>query len=220
MSIISLDTRVKVGNTDYALSELFELVDQQTSGYSTALETLKKAVVAGELATTQQALQTCAAALRSLASLQNTLEKVLTLDLADPAQPEHVFIVEDSRGATELKLYKSHYTIGKADSCDIRLHSIYASRQHATLVRFLTENGEVRYRLIDGDPETGRRSANGTYVNNRSVTECDLKHYDQILFGADVKATYFYLSPQFRSLSGLQDPTVSLSPEDTTEFEA
>ncbi|WP_338460790.1 hypothetical protein [Synechococcus elongatus] len=83
MSIISLDTRVKVGNTDYALSELFELVDQQTSGYSTALETLKKAVVAGELATTQQALQTCAAALRSLA-LAKHLEKVLTLDFIDP----------------------------------------------------------------------------------------------------------------------------------------
>lgn len=93
MSIISLDTRVKVGNTDYALSELFELVDQQTSDYGTSLNALKQAVVSGDLTIIQQVLQNSAAALRSLASLQNTLEKVLTLDLADPAQPEHVFIV-------------------------------------------------------------------------------------------------------------------------------
>ncbi len=104
---------------------------------------------------------------------------------------EHVLIIIDGKGQKEIVLTKSSYSLGRGHKCDIRLHSQFASRHHATLLKRLNEDGEFYYRIIDGDSE-GKVSVNGLLVNNQKVLFHDLKDGDKVVFGPQVSAVYQY----------------------------
>jgi pSer/pThr/pTyr-binding forkhead associated (FHA) protein len=207
--MIDLETRVKLGNAEYAVGDLLELLERNTRNYSDCVTKLREGIEGGETDDVVRDLQSTATALRSLTAIYNSLEKMLCRQVGI-APGEHLLIVEDGRGVTEYQLDRPNYLIGKASECDIRLNSVFASRVHAKLTRMVNSQGEVRYKLIDGDPDQGKRSSNGTYVNNRSVKERDLGHYDQILFGADVKATYFLMTPDLSTLSDAANKALTL----------
>jgi hypothetical protein len=210
--MLGLETRVKLGNAEYTIADLLDLLERNTQNYTYGVVQLKEAIAASRTDTVMADLQSAATALRSLTAIHNSLEKLLCRHLG-VAPGEHLLIVEDGRGVTEYQLDRPTYLIGKAPECDIRLNSVFASRIHAKLIRIVNAQGEVRYKLIDGDVDQGKRSSNGTYVNNRSVFEKELTHYDQILFGADVKATYFMMTPDLGTLTDNAGKTLSLEAE-------
>lgn len=69
-------------------------------------------------------------------------------------------------------LPKGETTIGRKTDCDIRIPLIEVSRRHAEVS--IDEDGAVLKDL---------GAANGTYLNNRRITEEDLEAGDQILIG-------------------------------------
>lgn len=66
-------------------------------------------------------------------------------------------------------------TIGRSRDCDIFLEDLAVSRLHAT-IRELS-GGE--YEVVDN------RSATGTFVNGRPVTQCRLRDGDQLQIGVN-----------------------------------
>ena len=94
-----------------------------------------------------------------------------------PAKPHknHFLIIEDEKGRKEFLLEKPTYSVGREAKCDIRLHSQFVSRRHATLLRCLKEDGGVYYRIVDGDSQ-GKKSANGLLINGRKVASHNLKN--------------------------------------------
>lgn len=110
---------------------------------------------------------------------------------AKTSQPEHehILIVEDDNGRKEIVLKETSYSIGREKKCDIRLHSQFVSRRHATLFRQKSDNGKVYYQIYDGDGE-GRPSSNGLLINGRKIPSHELKHKDEVVFGPKVFAIY------------------------------
>jgi pSer/pThr/pTyr-binding forkhead associated (FHA) protein len=108
-----------------------------------------------------------------------------------PAKPhkDHFLIIEDDKGRQEILLDDSRYSIGRDQHSDIRLHSQFVSRRHATLNRLLRDNGEICYQIIDGDGN-GKKSSNGILVNGHKTDQHELKHGDEIVFGPQVFAIY------------------------------
>ncbi len=102
---------------------------------------------------------------------------------------EHVLTIIDGKGQKEVILTDSSYSLGRGQKCDIRLHSQFASRHHATLVKRLQEDGEFYYRIIDGNSK-GKVSVNGLLINNQKVLFHDLKNGDEVVFGPQVSAIY------------------------------
>ena len=111
-----------------------------------------------------------------------------------PVEPRygHLLIIEDDKGRREFMLDRSMYTIGRDPQCDVRLISQFVSRRHATIVQLPNELGETHYRIIDGNLK-GKPSANGILVNGKKAQVHDLKNGDQIIFGPQVKAIYYFL---------------------------
>ncbi len=103
----------------------------------------------------------------------------------------HLLIVEDDKGRKEFRLTDSSYTLGRAKDANIRLHSQFVSRCHATLLKLLREDGSEYYQIIDGN-SNGQTSANGILVNGEKVPSHDLKNGDEIVFGPQVFAVYQY----------------------------
>jgi pSer/pThr/pTyr-binding forkhead associated (FHA) protein len=103
----------------------------------------------------------------------------------------HLLIVEDDRGRQEFRLSDSNYTLGRSPDCDIRLNSLFVSRTHATLLKEINEQGYEYYRIIDGSVD-GTTSANGILVNSKKVESHNLENGDEIVFGPQVFATYYY----------------------------
>jgi pSer/pThr/pTyr-binding forkhead associated (FHA) protein len=103
----------------------------------------------------------------------------------------HLLIVEDDRGRQEFRLSDSQYTLGRSPQADIRLRSQFVSRIHATLLKFQTEKGQEYYRIMDGNPE-GQPSSNGILINGQKLTHHNLKSGDEIVFGPQVFAIYYY----------------------------
>lgn len=110
---------------------------------------------------------------------------------AKSAQPyqEHYLIIEDDKGRKGISLKEASYSIGRDQSCDIRLSSQFVSRRHATLFRRLREDGSSHYRIMDGDGK-GKTSVNGLLINGRKLESHDLRHGDEIVFGPQVFAIY------------------------------
>lgn len=208
-AMVDLETRVKLGNTESTIGDLLDLLERTSQNYTNCLGQLREAIAASQTEAVMADLQATATALRSLTTIYNSLEKILCRQVGI-APGEHLLIVEDGRGVTEYQLDRPTYQIGKAPECDIRLNSVFASRIHAKLIRIVNAQGEVRYKIIDGDVDQGKRSSNGTYVNNRSIFEKELAHYDQILLGADVKATYFMTTPDLGTLTEGANKTLTL----------
>ncbi len=98
-------------------------------------------------------------------------------------------LIEDDWGRREVLLEKDEYVLGRDPKGDIQLHSQFASRQHATLRRITTPEGEDGYQIRDGDP-TGKPSTNGLLINGRKLSKKDLVAGDVVVFGPGVQITY------------------------------
>jgi pSer/pThr/pTyr-binding forkhead associated (FHA) protein len=129
----------------------------------------------------------------------------------------HVLIVEDSRGTRAYALDDLPHSIavGRGDNCPIQLYSRWLSRRHATLLRIPDGRGSISYRLIDGDPESSRRSTNGTFVNKRSIQSYDLQNHDEVRFGSEVRAHYFCLDNDVIPIQTAQDKPREADPRRT-----
>jgi pSer/pThr/pTyr-binding forkhead associated (FHA) protein len=82
-----------------------------------------------------------------------------------------VMIKEDG-DTKEFPIGEGKTTIGRQEDCELRIPLAEISRKHATVIV-----GEDKVTVRD----TG--SANGTYVNNRRVSEQDLKAGDHVVVG-------------------------------------
>ncbi|MBD1861908.1 MULTISPECIES: tetratricopeptide repeat protein [Trichocoleus] len=109
-------------------------------------------------------------------------------------QQQPIFVLEDEQGTREITLEKSSYSIGRDPKSDICLHSQFVSRQHATLLKILRDDGTYIYQIVDG-ALGGKRSTNGLMINGRKHRAWDLAHDDVVVFGPQVRALYF-TSPQ------------------------
>ncbi|MEA5616451.1 FHA domain-containing protein [Cronbergia sp. UHCC 0137] len=112
---------------------------------------------------------------------------------AEP-QENHLLIIEDDQGRKEFPLSNPVYSIGRDRNCNIRLMSQFVSRHHATLVRLPrpNNNNNYYYRIVDGDAK-GKASSNGLMINGRKIPAHDLKNEDEIVFGPQVRAIYYFL---------------------------
>lgn len=113
---------------------------------------------------------------------------------AMPVEPHygHLLIIEDDKGRREFILDRSMYSIGRDPQCDVRLISQFVSRRHATVVQLPDGDGGCHYRIIDGNLK-GKPSSNGILVNGQKAQAHDLKNEDEIVFGPQVRAIYYYL---------------------------
>lgn len=109
---------------------------------------------------------------------------------ANQAQPHkaHILIIEDDKGKREMLLKKSRYSVGRSQQCDVRIHSPFVSRHHATIVRQFDEDGYIYYEIVDGDGK--KSSANGILVNGKKVAHQHLKNGDKVVFGPQVFIQY------------------------------
>lgn len=109
-------------------------------------------------------------------------------------QPQPVFVLEDEQGSREIKLKKSCYSIGRDPKSDICLRSQFVSREHATLLKVLRDDGTYVYQIVDG-VLGGKRSTNGLMINGHKHRVWDLNHEDVVVFGPQVRAIYLASSP-------------------------
>lgn len=139
-------------------------------------------------------------------------------------QQEHCLVIEDDKGRQEIFLWETTYTMGRSPDCDIRLHSQFISRHHATVYRRVRDDGSSYYQIVDGDIE-GKRSVNGLLINGTKQTSHNLQHGDEIVFGPQVFAIYRYRQrDKFPTLPTndpfditLIDPAMMDDDEDTKE---
>jgi pSer/pThr/pTyr-binding forkhead associated (FHA) protein len=94
-----------------------------------------------------------------------------SLALARPA-PGHYLAIEDGDVTRLVALHQAVTHIGRGFSADLRLEDQSVSRRHAIIV----DDGEGA-RILDD------RSANGTFVNGRRVTDAQLHDRDVIGLG-------------------------------------
>lgn len=150
----------------------------------------------------------------------------MTYQSASP-EKQHFLMVEDDKGRREIPLTEFSYSLGRSPECDIHLRSQFVSRYHATLLRFVKEDGEIYYRIVDGDAK-GKPSVNGLRINGQKVTASNLKHGDEIVFGPQVIAIYQYRQrDKFPTHPGndpyditLIDPAMMINDDDVTEFQS
>lgn len=126
-------------------------------------------------------------------------------------QIKHLLVIEDLRGKRSIPLESNTCSIGRHSNNSIMLHSQLASRQHAILLRVTSpETASYLFRIIDGNLQ-GKRSTNGITVNGQRCFSHDLKHGDLIVFGEDVKASYYACSnlENFKLLTSCQAEYIS-----------
>ncbi len=139
-------------------------------------------------------------------------------------QREHYLIIEDDKGRQEVILDEAVYSVGRSPECDLRLRSQFVSRHHATLLRCLRVDGSSYYRIIDGNNQ-GKTSVNGLLINGKKLSEHDLQHGDEVVFGPQVFAIYqFRQRDKFPTLPNndpfditLIDPAMMVEEEDEDE---
>ncbi|MEA5465695.1 ATP-binding protein [Leptothoe sp. PORK10 BA2] len=103
---------------------------------------------------------------------------------------QHLLIIEDDAGKRAVSLQADSGSIGRDASNSIVLNSQEVSRQHAILLR-VTRPGkdDYEFRIIDGNLQ-GKPSTNGLFINGRQRSSHNLRHGDEIVFGAKVKVRY------------------------------
>ncbi len=112
-------------------------------------------------------------------------------DRAFVSQPFPRLVVEDDAGQREILLEKAQYTIGRDPKNDICLRSQFASRYHAVLRRVDCKDGLLVYTIDDGNVD-GKPSTNGLLINGQRQLSCQLRTGDLVVFGPQVRATYYY----------------------------
>ncbi|MEB3226385.1 MAG: FHA domain-containing protein [Synechococcus sp.] len=124
-------------------------------------------------------------------------------------QCQHLFFVQDDAGQREYILTAPHYSIGRHSTCAIHLQSQFVSRLHATLIRFLGNDGQTYYRIVDGDG-LQKVSANGILLNGNKVEAMTLQDGDVVTFGPQILARYEWRSQrsgsEAKTSSGEEDP--------------
>jgi len=101
----------------------------------------------------------------------------------------HRLLVLDEAGSHEYLLDNLIYSIGRDPNCDITLSDRWVSRYHATLIQVMGEDGQTRYRIMDGNYQfvdgvlTGKPSTNGLFVNGQNLRMRNLQHEDEIVMG-------------------------------------
>jgi diguanylate cyclase (GGDEF)-like protein len=124
----------------------------------------------------------------------------LTAENVDDGQPCLV-VIYGPLLARRFPLEFDEMTIGRSDDADVRIDDDSASRIHA---RFVVNGGDVR--IFDLD------STNGTFVNDRQVTELELRDGDYIqvgetifkfLSGSNVEAKYHQEMYSLTTIDGL-----------------
>ncbi|MCQ2378888.1 MAG: FHA domain-containing protein [Victivallaceae bacterium] len=129
--------------------------------------------------------------------------------------PKLTVLHEMMRGKS-FELDKDVMSIGRRESMDICIPESSRSGHHADLIRS-ERDGRIVYTLRDND------STNGTRINDKQITEQELKDSDLILFGMvevlyeakDLKPAASRTSPtiDISNLdSGVIRPTVNLNP--------
>ena len=117
---------------------------------------------------------------------------------------QHMLISEgDSAG--EIKLTEPRYLLGRHRTCDIQLSAgspeanLSISRVHAFLTKIedrIDGKLQQRWHITDGNPQTGKPSASGTYLWNESSGKWEkrkaavLRHGDRIKFAEGVVYRY------------------------------
>ena len=106
------------------------------------------------------------------------------------ASMQHLFIIEDDQGKRAISLHADSGSIGRDNSNSIVLYAKAVSRQHAILLRVPQPGGDhYGFRIIDGNLQ-GKPSTNGLFINGRRCSSHNLRHGDEIVFGAHVKVRY------------------------------
>ncbi len=106
----------------------------------------------------------------------------------------HFLVIDDLQQRRTLLLEAATYSIGRATTNTIVLHSKLISRQHATLLRVPNPDSlDYVFRIIDGDLK-GKPSSNGLLVNGDRCFWRDLEHSDVIEFSREVSAQYFAIA--------------------------
>jgi pSer/pThr/pTyr-binding forkhead associated (FHA) protein len=103
-----------------------------------------------------------------------------SLALARPA-PGRYLAIEDGEVTRLLALHQAVTHVGRGFSADLRLEDQSVSRRHAVIV----DDGEGARILDDGEGARilDDRSANGTFVNDRRVSDAQLHDRDVIRLG-------------------------------------
>jgi pSer/pThr/pTyr-binding forkhead associated (FHA) protein len=127
-----------------------------------------------------------------------------------PEPPEaHWLIVKDDNGQRKIPLGGDVYSIGRDPDSNIRLFSMFVSREHATLVRQQREDGSYTYQIVDGNLK-GQASANGISVNGSKHRAHELKNEDEVVFGAGVRAKYYLVKREDRKTGSLDPWDITL----------
>lgn len=137
-------------------------------------------------------------------SANNTPQDSNQSSEASEAKENHLLLIEDDKGRRVFPLEAPVYSLGRDPSCDIRLFSMFVSRQHATLRRQDVEGGSCRYQIVDGNLK-GQPSTSGISVNGRKINTYELKDGDQVMFPGSVSVKYYRLKPEEKK-SGPLDP--------------
>lgn len=113
-------------------------------------------------------------------------------------------VIKDNQGKRQMVLEEACYSIGRDSENDIRLHSQFASRYHATLIQLPNEDGTYSYMIKDGNLK-GKHSTNGLIINGRRCQSWNLKHEDSIIFGPNVWAVYLSVTDDNDSSNALSN---------------
>ena len=106
----------------------------------------------------------------------------------------HLLVIKDNAGVRAVPLEASSYFIGRDPKNSIVLSGKSISRQHAILLRISgADPTQFSYVLIDGNLQ-GKRSKNGTKVNQEGFVSTRLQSGDAVKFGLEVNAKYLTLS--------------------------
>ncbi|MDJ0636925.1 MAG: ATP-binding protein [Xenococcaceae cyanobacterium MO_188.B29] len=127
----------------------------------------------------------------------------------------HLLTIKDGQGKKTYRLEAETYSLGRDSSNSIVLHGSSISRQHATILRIPSADGDrSSFRIVDGS-FNGKRSTNGILLNGRKCLSGDLKHGDTIEFGNKIQAKYYALSnlsdSEFSQIDPLEDVSTFLS---------
>jgi pSer/pThr/pTyr-binding forkhead associated (FHA) protein len=117
----------------------------------------------------------------------------------------YILMIQEEGGPQAHQLSQLYYTIGRASTSDIRLHSTRISRLHGALLKIHNAMGQTTYRLVDGNYRTGQPSQNGITVNGQRIAFQDLKHGDQIVFGRAVVAQFLVTNSDSTTEAGAFD---------------
>ncbi len=112
------------------------------------------------------------------------------LNSASKLYQKPTLVIQDDWGQREILLDLEQYTIGRDPKNTVCLHSQFASRYHATLIREVQPDGSLKYYILDGTL-AGKPSTNGLLVNGHRQQRCELKNEDVVVFGPNVRATYY-----------------------------